>query len=38
MTFLHRNRWFLLFAAIVLVLPAFISDTYYLSILAFKLA
>jgi len=35
MTFLHRNRWFLLFAAIVLVLPAFISDTYYLSILAF---
>ena len=35
MAFLRRNRGFFLFAAIALLLPAFISDTYYLSILAF---
>jgi branched-chain amino acid transport system permease protein len=32
---LRRNRAFVAFAAIALVLPAFVSNTYYLSILAF---
>jgi branched-chain amino acid transport system permease protein len=32
---LRRNRAFVVFAAIALVLPAFVSNTYYLSILAF---